>query len=241
MAGTNFLQVNPNAANQEDDPTYLADSLRTGGAATNALLPSPLFNKQSFQSSIMITALATALVNKGYSPNDGSAAPGTALNNLVAVLTNIMTQADMAPFARLLSPVFTGTPQAPTPPVADNSAKLATTAFVRALASQNFAISLGINGYVKFPAFLGGLIIQWMRGPSNPAGGETSFTLNFPLPFPTAVAIVQLTPQTGASQDNDMSYQIYGAPTNSSVTVYLQEFSNGRATACVCHLLAIGY
>ena len=35
-------------------------------------------------------------------------------------------------FARLLSPEFTGTPTAPTPPTNDNSQKLATTAFVKA-------------------------------------------------------------------------------------------------------------
>jgi len=92
---TNFLVLNPTCANQESDATYASDSTRTGGYATDQIVPSPLLNKFSYQASIFITALAQALVAKGYSPNDGSASPISALTALTTVLLNIMTAADV--------------------------------------------------------------------------------------------------------------------------------------------------
>jgi|SRR6185312_1476967 len=128
---TNFLQWNPNALNQETDTAYSGDSVRSGGAPANAIFASALANKAFYQWSIWIAAMANMMANKGYSPNDGSATPASALANLEAVLANIMTQVDMTPFALLASPNFTGTPTAPTPTVGDNTTKLATTAFVQ--------------------------------------------------------------------------------------------------------------
>jgi hypothetical protein len=92
---TNFVVFNPGCANQESDATYASDATRTGGYATDQIVPSPLLNKATYQPSIGITALMQSLVAKGYSPNDGSAAPASALANLVAVLANIMTNADV--------------------------------------------------------------------------------------------------------------------------------------------------
>lgn len=130
---TNFLQWNPNAINQETDTAYNGDSMRSGGAPANAIFASPLANKGFYQWSIFVAAFAQMLATKGYSPNDGSATPASALANLEAVLANVMTQADMSPWALLASPAFTGSPTAPTPPTTDNSTRIATTAFVEAL------------------------------------------------------------------------------------------------------------
>lgn len=95
MSGsTNFLVLNPTCANQEADATYASDATRTGGYVTNQIVPSPLLNKFSYQASIMAAALAGMLTAKNYSPNDGSASPGTALATLEAVLANILTNFD---------------------------------------------------------------------------------------------------------------------------------------------------
>lgn len=241
---TNFLQINPNANNQESDAAYAADSLRTGGAATNALLPSPIYNKSMYQSSTFIASLAAALVAKGYSPNDGSAVPATAVVNLTAVLVNIMTQADMAPFARLLSPIFTGVPQAPTPAPGDNSTKIATTAFVNALLAAGFVFNVGVpSGYIKFPAALGGFIIQWTRGGQQSGTLQQVFTINFPIAFPAACLSVQVSTEVEAiHNDATGSYQMIGVPTTGHVTVKCQNMFNVNTSAqFTCFVLAIGY
>lgn len=89
MPSTNFIQWNPGAANQETDATYSADTQRSGGAAVNSPFSSALANKLFYQLSTFVTAFANVLVAKGFSPNDGSASPGSALANLQAILTNL--------------------------------------------------------------------------------------------------------------------------------------------------------
>lgn len=91
----NFLQWNPTAANQEADAAYAADSQRSGGATTDAIFASNLGNKLFYQLSTFVAAMAAALTAKGYVTNDGSASPSTALANLQAVLSSIMTATDV--------------------------------------------------------------------------------------------------------------------------------------------------
>ena len=191
-ASTNFLVFNPGCSNQETDSAYSADALRSGGITFEAILTSLLLNKILYQSSIGVTGLMEAMVNKGYSPNDGNGSPSTALANLTSVMQNIMTRADMGPYALLNSPAFTGTPTAPTAAATDDSTKLATTAFVK----EGGSYSLGSNGFVKFPASLFGFsfVVQWQYL-INTTGG----TFSFPTPFPTAALFVIGADGTSAS------------------------------------------
>lgn len=141
MATTNFKQWNPTGANIESDATYTADSQRSGGAGSGSIFASALANKLFFQLTVFVTALATALVNKGYSPNDGSASFGSALANLVAVLANIITNADLqnsgSPYAGML--LATQLP-------ADSSHLAATTAFVK---NQAYVTGAAANQLVQ--------------------------------------------------------------------------------------------
>src|SRR5208282_5385292 len=110
---TNFVQFNPTAANQETDANYATDTQRSGGVALDAIIPSATLNKEQYQSSTMVAALALSLVNKAFSPVDGSPSsatglvtPSAAVTALAAVLSNILTTADYAAIASALGAGF---------------------------------------------------------------------------------------------------------------------------------------
>lgn len=63
----------------------------------------------------------------------------------------------------------------------DNSTKVATTAW----AKSGFLVSLASNGYIKFPDWMGGLIIQW--GQSGNIAANSSQAIAFPIAFPVGV------------------------------------------------------
>lgn len=82
------------------------------------------------------------------------------------------------------------------PTYADNSTRPASTEWVRSAmlaiaTAAGFAVSLATNGYIKFPSWLGGLIIQW--GTSANVAADTNITVSFPLAFPQSCYIVILT------------------------------------------------
>lgn len=107
---SNFIQWNPAAGNQESDASYAGDSQRAGGASNPSLFDATLANKLFFQLSTFLTAFAQSLVNKGYSPVDGSDDPPNAVLNLAAVLANILTNADIPDLAAAFATFsFSGT------------------------------------------------------------------------------------------------------------------------------------
>jgi hypothetical protein len=182
MASTNFLPINPNANNQDSDSAYSADGFRQNGGATNAIVPSTFINKAWYQSGNFIYAFALMMVAKGYSPNDGSADPATAIANLVGVLTNVICAIDLEPYALLNSPVFTGTPQAPTPALGTANTQLATTAFIQNL----------INNLLPIVGLSANLKVEFGSGTSN----SDPYTVIFPQAFsgkPVVVAVADAT------------------------------------------------
>jgi len=86
---SNILQWNSAQTNTEDDAAYAADTVRTGGAAVDGILPSATANKMFYQWSTFLAALGQALANKGYTISDAS------LTSLTAVLANVITAADL--------------------------------------------------------------------------------------------------------------------------------------------------
>ena len=99
-------------------------------------------------------------------------------------LSNYALKSDLNTKANVNSPAFTGTPKSTTPASSDNSTRIATTAFVKALvgAANNGGIvsaNLAQNGYVKFA---NGFILQWGLIPE-------SHTVNFPVPFKNIFSI----------------------------------------------------
>lgn len=117
--------------------------------------------------------------------NELAAAMGDDPNFAATVVNQLALKAPLA------SPAFTDTPTAPTPQIEDNSTRLATTAWVRAAMSSiataaGFVCSLTPNGYIKFPSWLGGLVIQWGNwAPSATPGSPVA--VPFPIAFQTMV------------------------------------------------------
>lgn len=162
---SNFQQWNPTAANQETDAQYSVDPQRTGGATNPAIFPSVTANKLLYQQSTFTTAFAQMMANKGFVLSDAN------LNNLEAVLANVMTTVDMSAYAPLNSPALTGTPTAPTPAAGDNSTHLATTAFL----NSYFATIAWVTSYfaqmswvqANYQPMLGFTPVQQGTGPGQ--------------------------------------------------------------------------
>jgi hypothetical protein len=102
MASTNLIQWNPGAANQETDAEYLADSQRSGGYGVDNIVPSPLLNKATYQSTTFCAAFGQMMAAKGYTTSDAS------VSVLAAVLANVITEADL--LSNLISLAYSPTP-----------------------------------------------------------------------------------------------------------------------------------
>ena len=104
--------------------------------------------------------------------------------------------------SRLIKAIFAteeGVLTATSSPAADdNSKKIATTEW----AAFGFAVLKAANGYIKFPTWLGGVIIQWGTFNSTIAkasaqtletysGGQS---VTFPIPFPNTLGSLSVNP-----------------------------------------------
>ena len=152
-------------------------------------------------------------------------------------LSKYALKSDLDTKANINSPVLTGTPTSTTPASSDNSTRIATTAFVKALvgAANNGGIvsaNLAQNGYVKFA---NGFILQWGMYFMNSGGGNRTQVFNFPLAFPASCnsILVNEFSQYGTSEWIN-SIAVY-AKTKSSFTVI-----NGQTQSCNVHMIAAG-
>ena len=269
MPTNNFLQFNPNQANQETDAQYSADALRAGGLANPSIFSSALGNKLFYQVTTFIAAFAQSLATKNYNVSDAS------LANLAATLANVMTLADMAGYAPLANPVLTGSPAAPTAPVGDSSTKLATTAFVKnqnyaPLASPQFtgapsaltpaagdnSNTLATTAFVKtqnyqplsaFPFVLTyGNVGGYQKLPSglllqwgSGTVAGTGATYLFPVAFPTAVFAV-VSNDMGGSGQSGVQVTSCAPISNAQFNVWTKN-SQGVATYTNIGWIAVGY
>lgn len=95
MAGTNnFLQFNPSKTNQSTDINYQNSTYRSGGIPTiPGAAPSTVHNKLYYQVSIMVTAVAQMLANRGYNISDDN------LNDLIAALDTLADKNTVLPLS----------------------------------------------------------------------------------------------------------------------------------------------
>ncbi|MFJ3045321.1 hypothetical protein ACIPEN_05790, partial [Herbaspirillum chlorophenolicum] len=110
------------------------------------------------------------------------------------------------------------------PTFANNSASAASTSWVRgamaAIATAaGFVASFAANGYVKFPSWLGGLVVEWGTGTSD---GSGVLNITMPLAFPTAQR--GMVPSVIATAGG-ISAQVNGTPTQTTASI--RTFSTG--------------
>ncbi|HWR09895.1 gp53-like domain-containing protein [Sporomusa sp.] len=170
-------------------------STATGGvAATNVQAAIAELDTEKQPKDATLTALAAVVTAANQliyaTGNDTFATTG-----LTAFARTLLDDANEAAALATLgaapnaSPVFTGTPTAPTAAAGTNNTQIATTSFVQSLVNTSgsgiVAASLTQNGYVKFA---NGLILQWGISTS---GDNVTFPITFPNACLNVVAAAQ--------------------------------------------------
>ena len=147
-------------------------------------------------------------------------------------LSKYALKSDLDTKANINSPALTGTPTSTTPASSDNSTRIATTAFVKALvgAANNGGIvsaNLAQNGYVKFA---NGFILQW-----GYIYLDSNGTATFSIPF----ANTNYTLTTGQQRTSHNGFvQITGRNVNN--VSFKFEWDSGQNKSGHCWWLAIG-
>lgn len=124
-------------------------------------------------------------------PSDAGGITNTPAGTITAVTVQAaLNQLDSSK-APKGSPTFTGTPQAPTQANTDNSTQIVNSSWVRTAmgniaSAAGFVFYLSTQGFIKFPSWLGGWVVQWGTGAANAANGNAGTTLAFPLTWPNA-------------------------------------------------------
>ena len=118
----------------------------------------------------------------------------TATSTVVAAADSVLVaigklQAQVSLRAPLASPALTGTPTTPTQATTDNGTQVVNSSWVRAsmgniASAAGFVFFLSNQGYIKFPSWLGGWIVQWGGVGVNAANGESGTTFSFPIVWP---------------------------------------------------------
>lgn len=135
----NIAAINANLAVRTTTDNELSN--RITGANAEIALRDTITRVNSVNSSLSsaITSNLTVALNTITAANASMVSANLDMKNYVDAITsanNISQQNQLNAKAPISSPVFTGTPTAPTPTVSDNSTRIATTAFVYSLASS---------------------------------------------------------------------------------------------------------
>lgn len=102
-----------------------------------------------------------------------------------------------------------------------------------------FRVNLGSNGYIVFPSWLGGLVIQWMRGAISTPEGQAYPVLNWPIAFPETCLIAYVSTQGDDTVYPDQIFQM-SSWTSTTVKVFPQWFGTGTQGLVYPLILGIG-
>ncbi|AHF69768.1 phage tail protein [Pseudomonas cichorii] len=104
---------------------------------------------------------------------------------------------------------------------------------------KGFAISLGENGYVALPSWLGGLILQW--GLTSVTAFDTPRTTSFPLQFPSACLCAIPQAFNPASNEGIDSGPQVSSVSATSFSCFIQNYMGGASAPIGFYWFAIGY
>lgn len=100
--------------------------------------------------------------------------------------------------------------------------------------ASGFASSLSGSGYIKFPSWLGGWIVQWGASSAIPAGSSVSVT--YPITFPTQQIRTFATMQQTVNASTPVGVGVGASPTTSGTVIY----NISASSVIVVNYIAIG-
>jgi len=164
----------------------------------------------------------------------GAAQPDPTPNAVSAISFEVDAALNLRAYTPVMSSAGT-VAIAASPASNDNSLRVATTAW----ALGGFAISLGPTGYVKFPTWIGGFILQWSVGASQSDSSVTQ-TINFPINFPTNCYTILVGSTSSSFSDTSMGVFVAISNTLAGVTVAMQRVPDHGYVAATPTIWAIG-
>lgn len=201
-----ILNVAANRVIQISDVVNLTTALAGKlGSTDNAATASKLLNAR-------LIGLAGLVTGSASFDGSGNISIATAIADAalsIAKTAGLQTALDGK--AGLASPAFTGNPTAPTQSTADNSTRIASTAFVRALVNSLIQASPGVIQLLGFKLQYGRATAPYNGQPQQLA------TVNFPVAF-TAAPEVFLTIREGLYVNGSMVGYLYADPTTTGFT-----------------------
>lgn len=96
-----------------------------------------------------------------------------------------------------------------------------------------FLISLGVNGYVAFPSWMGGLVIQW-----GEVSGSSAYTITFPIAF--TADVYQIVATTDGSGSTPGFFAEVKKASNTAFSAWTYSGGTGALVARAIHWIAIG-
>ena len=98
-----------------------------------------------------------------------------------------------------------------------------------------FAISLTTNGYIKFPNWLGGLVVQW--GEKTGIGANAEYSVIFPMEFPNSCLAVSITPKLPSANNHGGMTIKSGSKTKTGFNAFNTDTEGGYSA----EYIAIGW
>ncbi|CAB3845753.1 hypothetical protein LMG26842_02580 [Achromobacter dolens] len=204
MATNDLLPFATDNTNVLTQAEYAADAQRTSGNVPG-VARAKLVNKAARQSSVVAAGVGQFLADNQAT-------------NVTDTLTATAMSTMMTAAVRTAIPAATESTQGKAAIASQTVVDAGTddTTIVSPKKLKNgFAISLAANGYVKFPSWLGGWIVQWAAAAADitvPAQSSDMQTITFPMAFPNAV--FRVFPTVMATSGSRM----FGAPFTPTLT-----------------------